>query len=220
MKWHSLRRLDRREKFPRIPGNLIGTVRTFFLHIPFHFSSPKSMNVLHKTVNSCCFCMRGRDRISMTPTKTRGWPIARKLAHYSVSDDNGCIVWQLTPTGAGYGQIWRDGRYVMVHRAALEQKLGRPIKKGLQACHSCHNRLCINPDHLREDTPKANIMDRVTSGRGAFGERVGGSRLKEAQVRSILDDPRSERALARLYSVSPNVIGEIKRGNIWKHITR
>ncbi len=121
-------------------------------------------------------------------------------------------------TGVGYVQIWRDGKYVLAHRAALEHKLGRPIKEGLQACHSCHNKRCVNPDHLREDTAKNNIADRQRAMRHAYGEKVGNSKLKEFQVREIKYDKRPEKILAEIYGISANVVGEIRRGRIWKHI--
>lgn len=45
------------------------------------------------------------------------------------------------------------------HRLALELKLGRPVEEGMDAAHSCHRPLCVNPDHLNERTRSENIRE-------------------------------------------------------------
>lgn len=151
---------------------------------------------------------------------TRGWSLDRKIAFHSApaNDGTGCILWTAAPASGGYGQLWIDGKYRLIHRVTLERKLGRPIAEGMESCHTCHRPLCINEDHLYEGTHESNISDRQKAGRHAHGERVGGVKLKAEQIPVIRNDPRSERVLAEVYGVSANVIGEIKRRNIWKHI--
>lgn len=66
--------------------------------------------------------------------------------------EGGCIV-SLYSTGShGYSQIgWHEhGRRVMGlgHRIAWEARRG-PIPEDLTIDHKCHNRRCINVDHLR-----------------------------------------------------------------------
>lgn len=149
---------------------------------------------------------------------TRGLSIADKLAYHSKPSPDGCLLWTAAVQGGGYGQIWHEGRSALAHRLALELKLGRKIRPNMEAGHTCHNRLCINRDHLEEVTHRKNIADRVASGRGAVGERAGGAKLTASVVLQIRDDPRSERVLGRLHGISYSVIGDIKRRRIWKHL--
>jgi hypothetical protein len=51
------------------------------------------------------------------------------------------------------------------------------------------------------------------------GERNGRAKLTENQVRAICADTRTQCAIAADYGVSQPLVGMIKRGKIWKHIT-
>lgn len=92
------------------------------------------------------------------------------VAHWS---DVPCKVWTKARCGtkggrvAGYGVRGVPGtkRNVMVHRAALAEKLGRPIASGLCACHHCDNSLCYEPAHLFEGTYQQNNDDMKEKGR-------------------------------------------------------
>ena len=82
-----------------------------------------------------------------------------------------CLEWQGTLDSSGYGMVRLDsGVVTAAHRYSLSRKLGRPIPKELMVDHMCHNPLCVNPEHLREVTPKQNsehrqgVSRRSTSG--------------------------------------------------------
>ena len=50
------------------------------------------------------------------------------------------------------------------------------------------------------------------------GERHHCSRLTEAEVRAIRDDPRSRRQIAKAYGVSKCAIDGVKTGKTWSHV--
>lgn len=101
---------------------------------------------------------------------------AHFLSKIDRSDPNGCHPWVGTGRGKGnYGAYsigpWgKPGtRYVGAHRVALELKLGRAIRPGYLACHTCDTPRCCNPDHLWEGTHAENAADMARKGRSIKG---------------------------------------------------
>lgn len=143
----------------------------------------------------------------------------RVMAKVDVTE--GC--WQWTGgTNMGYGQLSVSNRPQRVHRIAYEYHFG-PIPKGMLVCHSCDNRLCVNPDHLWLGTIEDNIVDMWSKGRAnresrARGERVHTAKLTAWDVLTIRADPRPSKAVARDYGVSGSLIRQIRCRTIWKHV--
>jgi len=82
----------------------------------------------------------------------------------------GCIPWQGVFNNIGYPFMGvreaATDKYKMVtaHRVALTLKLGRAIRPGMNANHSCHQKSCVNPDHLEEGTQQQKLADMVRDG--------------------------------------------------------
>jgi len=75
------------------------------------------------------------------------WHLARFLKRVE-EDEDGCWVWTGYIDEMGRGSLHIGGKYVYAHRAAYEHYVG-PIIKGNQIHHTCGNKICVNPDHLR-----------------------------------------------------------------------
>lgn len=69
--------------------------------------------------------------------------------------DGDCRVWKGAKDPLGYGYIVSEGKSVRVHRYAWVKERGM-IPDDLEVDHLCHNRSCVNIDHLRLATAAEN----------------------------------------------------------------
>jgi hypothetical protein len=76
-----------------------------------------------------------------------------------VEQGPGCWEWTASKIG-GHGRLGHAGRTLYAHRISYEIVNG-PIPDGLEIDHMCHNRGCVNPEHLRAVTPKQNNENRA-----------------------------------------------------------
>jgi hypothetical protein len=84
------------------------------------------------------------------------------------NDPDNCWEWigAIDPD-TGYGRIGLGGRsdgVTSAHRLSYEMHYG-PLASGMDACHSCNNRVCINPRHLYEGTRGDNMQQAKRDGR-------------------------------------------------------
>jgi hypothetical protein len=78
-------------------------------------------------------------------------------------DPNACWLY-LGAVAEGYGRIKVDGKLRQVTHVMHELFHG-PVPEGLQVCHTCDVRNCINPRHLWAGTRSDNMKDCVAKGR-------------------------------------------------------
>ena len=70
-----------------------------------------------------------------------------------------CWEWTASLLPNGYGQFSSGknrGLSILAHRAAYVMILGDP-GEDLQIDHLCHNKKCVNPQHLEAVTPRVNV---------------------------------------------------------------
>ena len=84
---------------------------------------------------------------------------------------NGCWIWRAARSSTGYGGFWLDGRMYAAHRLSCEHFNGLAADR--IAIHSCDNKACVNPAHLRWGTYKDNSGDARLRGKTASGDRQG-----------------------------------------------
>lgn len=77
----------------------------------------------------------------------------------------GCWLWKASLRNR-YGQFGVKPGYIeFAHRFSYELKYGA-VPKGLFVCHSCDNKICVNPKHLFLGTALDNNRDCWNKGRG------------------------------------------------------
>lgn len=130
-----------------------------------------------------------------------------------------CIEWPWSIGGDGYGQMLDcRGKATKPHIVACEMAHGERPSPAHDAAHSCGNRACFNPRHLRWATRAENLADMVEHGTRRRGESASGARFTEDEVRDIKRRlTAGERAahIARSLGVPATTIHNIKAGHSW-----
>lgn len=128
-----------------------------------------------------------------------------------------CWEWVGATQRGGYGEFSFGGRPVVATRWAYEHWIG-PIGS-MDVLHRCDNPPCVNPSHLFLGTAGDNLADAKAKGRLRLGEASPGSKLTAPQVAAIRAMPPERgvtRVLASRFGVTPQTIGKIRNGIIWR----
>lgn len=144
---------------------------------------------------------------------------------YVVMPGNECWPWIGAITYKGYGMIQegaKGSKHLLAHRLSYTIHKG-PIEQGLFVLHSCDNRSCVNPAHLRTGTQSENILEAFSKGRKtnpvAYGEAATSSKLKADDVHYIRAHPDMRHTeLAKMFGVKPNTIRAIRLGRTWRTV--
>jgi hypothetical protein len=145
----------------------------------------------------------------LTPLRKRGGSKPRDIGprlvkRRQINPESGCWIWTGSRTSNGYGQIYKNGRNIVVHRAAFEHWVG-PVGEDT-VHHKCAERLCFNPEHLQLATMRENIGEMHA--RKAYQRQIIALELRVAELGAEVDELRValERARAgepRTTSTSP-----------------
>jgi len=150
----------------------------------------------------------------------RFWSYTKK------NEATGCIEWTGRTGGKGYGMFWGgvNNKYeIFAHRYAMVVFGGKDPDHML-VMHTCDNRLCVNPEHLRLGTNRDNINDKVRKNRQArnVGSQNGTARYCETDIvemKRLHSQGVTATEIAKRYNTNTTHICRILSGKIWSHVT-
>lgn len=152
-------------------------------------------------------------------------PVARfmsKVKPETLSPD-ACWIWTGATKGNGYGNVTFRTKNWTAHRLSHHLFKGE-IPAGMDVCHTCDNRSCVNPLHLFIGSRADNMADCKAKGRTAKGDALGdrrgenasGAKLTWDNVRAIRASSLPSTILAPTFGVSPSLLNLIRKHKIWK----
>jgi len=142
---------------------------------------------------------------------------------------NACWPWIGKSFSHGYGQIQvgrkPDRRTVRSHQLSYFLA-NEDIEISHWVLHSCDNRPCCNPMHLRGGTHAENTADAIERGRflnrpTVRGEQHGCSRLTENDVRDIralAHQGLLQRDIGQRFGIPQATVSGIALGKAWSHL--
>lgn len=143
--------------------------------------------------------------------------LEKRLMSKVHKDKSGCWIWTGALTDGGYGFISYRTSSTMTHwrthRLSYELFVGE-IPDGIQVCHTCDIRTCINPKHLFLGTQKQNVQDAIKKGR--FPSKLSVDNV--LRIRSLYaTEHYTYRYLAAKFGMSISGIGAVVRNESWVH---
>ena len=129
------------------------------------------------SVRHCNFC--GKRYQPETSRHKHCSPECRFKDIASLFSGDECWNWPKSIFSSGYGQFsWTPRDTRTAHRTSYEVFVG-PVPEGLLVIHSCDNRKCFNPLHLRAGTYQDNVNDMMERKRHASFDKERMQRIVE-----------------------------------------
>lgn len=185
-------------------------------------------------VKSSQLCSRHYNRLRTTGKlidgpRARASPTERFWRYVEKRGADECWNWTGNAKVDGYGYFGlggRDAGKMLAHRASWIIHNGSipdaPEYHGTVVLHTCDNRACVNPSHLRLGTQSENVRDMDAKGRRKTfahgGEDHHNARFTDDDVRYIRSSPKSNAELGREFGCARQVIGFVRRRITWKHV--
>ncbi|RWG33996.1 HNH endonuclease [Mesorhizobium sp.] len=144
----------------------------------------------------------------MSERKKKGRNVVQKWIEDNVTfEGSECLLWPFTFGGNGYGWVQYQGRSANASRVMCRLAHGDPPTEASEALHSCDNKKCVNPNHLRWGTKPENALDAIER-----GQRVYKPRLSKDQFRQIREmrGAVTQREIARRFGITIAYVSKIQ----------
>lgn len=170
-------------------------------------------------------CPHCTELISLATQCDRFWLLVYKRG--PIPDNKPCVgncwIWLGHTMTGGYGIYGKKKERIGAHRMAWIFTNGS-IPSGMNICHKCDNKICVNPEHLFLGTTLDNVRDMIQKGRrvGHRGETSPSAKLTGVRVERIRNEYTRGgitcKELAKEYGVSISTIRSAIKGRTWKHV--
>ena len=144
--------------------------------------------------------------------------IERFWRHVTKLNDDECWEWQLGLSVTGYGKMKIRPKTMATHRFSF---VIHNLYSPEMVLHSCDNRKCVNPKHLRAGNHIENMADMTARNRQATGMRHGFTKITDEQVlelRSMYAAGVKMKAIAIHFGINKGSVANIACGRCWRHL--
>lgn len=117
----------------------------------------------------------------------------------------------------GYGILTINRKQYLVHRLVFAMVNGYEPEVVM---HTCDNRRCCNPDHLKAGTQSENQRDKVMKRRQAVGGSINTAKITDETVRAIreMGGSMSQIEIAKQFGIHQTSVSLILSRKTWRHI--
>ena len=150
---------------------------------------------------------------------------ASLLSKVQTDPVSGCWDWTACTQANGYGRMTFKRKTGYAHRWAFEA-FHSPPPPGMDICHRCDNRRCVNPDHLFAGTRADNMADAKAKGRtakgAALGDRTGENGPAKLTwravhtIRELSAGGFTHKTIAAAFGVDPSNVQKIVANKTWR----
>ena len=164
--------------------------------------------------------LQTRVHVRKDKRKPSNGSLAKWIEENARLDTKKCVKWPFSFSANGYpGNTLWAGKQMFGHRAMCIAAHGQQPKEKPHAAHTCGNRWCINPNHLRWASISENQMDRVRHNTSNRGENHGLAKLTEVEVMQIFCCVGTQTEIAEKFGVTRRTVSDIKNGKTWAWLT-
>ena len=129
--------------------------------------------------------------------------------------ENGCMEWQLSRDGKGYGVLVFKGKHYPAQRLIYMLTNGlQELDPKIGVLHRCDNPPCVNPAHLFLGSQQDNLADMVAKGR----KYTKVSSADVVDMRNMYRSGASCLAISKRFHLSDVQTTCIVTGRNWAHI--